>query len=161
MEEIVVSGVSLKKDVAQITLDHVPDIPGIAADIFARIAQANIIVDDIIQTEHQSGCATLSFTVDSGDLNAAKEVVDQASKNWPECKISYKNELAKVSAVGVGMRSHTGVANSMFTALAHAKININAITTSEIRISCLITREQGPQALRAVHQAFNLDTQPG
>ncbi len=160
MEEIVVSGVSLKKDVAQITLDHVPDTPGIAADIFARIAQANIIVDDIIQTEHQSGCATLSFTVDSSDLKTAQKVVDQASKNWPECKISYKNELAKVSAVGVGMRSHTGVANSMFTALAQAKININAITTSEIKISCLITRDQGPQALRAVHQAFNLDAKP-
>ena len=141
-------------------MDHVPDTPGIAADIFARIAQANIIVDDIIQTEHQTGCATLSFTVDSSDLKTAQKVVDQASKNWPESKISYNNELAKVSAVGVGMRSHTGVANSMFTALAQAKININAITTSEIKISCLITRDQGPKALRAVHQAFNLDAKP-
>jgi aspartate kinase len=75
MEEIVVSGVSLKKDVAQITMDHVPDTPGIAADIFARVAQANIIVDDIIQTEHESGCATLSFTVDSGELKAVQKVV--------------------------------------------------------------------------------------
>ena len=160
MEEIVVSGVSLKKDVAQITMDHVPDTPGIAADIFARVAQANIIVDDIIQTEHESGCATLSFTVDSGDLKTAEKVVEEVRAIWPGCKISYNTELAKVSAVGVGMRSHTGVAHSMFRALAQAKININAITTSEIKISCLISRDQGPQALRAIHKAFNLESAP-
>ncbi len=161
MEEIVVSGVSLKKDVAQITMDHVPDTPGIAADIFARVAKANITVDDIIQTEHESGCATLSFTVDSGELKTAQKVVDEMRANWPGCKISYDNELAKVSAVGVGMRSHTGVAHSMFRALAQAKININAITTSEIKISCLVGRDQGPQALRAIHKAFNLESAPG
>ncbi len=160
MEEIVISGVSLKKDVAQITMDHVPNTPGIAADIFSRVAKANIIVDDIIQTEHESGCATLSFTVDSGELKAAQKVVAEVKANWPGCKISYDNELAKVSAVGVGMRSHTGVAHSMFRALAQAKININAITTSEIKLSCLISRDQGPQALRAVHKAFNLESAP-
>ena len=160
MEEIVVSGVSLKKDVAQITIDHVPDTPGTAADLFARIAKANIIVDDIIQTEHESHCATLSFTVDLGELKAAQEVVTKMKENWPKCKISHNNELSKVSAVGVGMRSHTGVAHSMFSALAKAKININAITTSEIKISCLISRDQGPQALRAIHEAFNLGSAP-
>ena len=160
MEEIVVSGVSLKKDVAQITMDHVPDTPGIAADIFARVAKSNIIVDDIIQTEHESGCATLSFTVDSRELKTAQKVIDEVTANWAGCKISYNNELAKVSAVGVGMRSHTGVAHSMFRALAQAKININAITTSEIKISCLIGRDQGPQALRAIHKAFGLESEP-
>ncbi len=160
MEEIVVSGVSLKKDVAQITMDHIPDTPGIAADVFSRVAKSNIIVDDIIQTEHESGCATLSFTVDSGELKMAERVIDEVTANWPGCKISYNNELAKVSAVGVGMRSHTGVAHSMFSALAQAKININAITTSEIKISCLIGRDQGPQALRAIHKAFNLESSP-
>ncbi len=160
MEEIVVSGVSLKKDVAQVTMDHVPDTPGIAADLFARIAKANVIVDDIIQTEHESGCATLSFTVDLAELKAAQKVVDEIKASWSGCKISYNNELAKVSAVGVGMRSHTGVAHSMFSALAKAKININAITTSEIKISCLVSRDQGPQALRAIHEAFNLDAAP-
>lgn len=157
MEEIVVSGVSLKKDVAQITMDNVPDTPGIAADIFARIAQANVIVDDIIQTEHGTGGATLSFTVDSADLKTAQDVVAQPAANWSGCKISCDTELAKVSAVGVGMRSHTGVAHSMFRALAKAKININAITTSEIRISCLIARTQGAEALRVVHKAFGLE----
>ena len=157
MEEIVVSGVSLKRDVAQITMDHVPDTPGIAADIFARIAQANVIVDDIIQTEHGTGCATLSFTVDSVDLKTAQEVVAKPAASWPGCEISYNTDLAKVSAVGVGMRSHTGVAHTMFRALAEAKININAITTSEIRISCLIARDQGEEALRAIHKAFGLE----
>ena len=160
MEEIVVSGVSLKKDVAQITMDHIPDTPGIAADVFSRVAKSNIIVDDIIQTEHESGCATLSFTVDSRELKTAQKVIDEVTANWAGCKISYNNELAKVSAVGVGMRSHTGVAHSMFRALAQAKININAITTSEIKISCLIGRGQGPQALRAIHKAFGLESEP-
>ena len=161
MEEIVVSGVSLKKNVAQITMDHVPDTPGIAADIFARIAQANVIVDDIIQTEHGTGCATLSFTVDTADLKTAQEVVAKPAANWEGCEISCETELAKVSAVGVGMRSHTGVAHTMFRALAETKININAITTSEIRISCLISREQGPEAMRVVHQAFGLESKQG
>ena len=84
-------------------------------------------------------------------------MVAQPAANWPDCKISCDTELAKVSAVGVGMRSHTGVAHSMFRALAKAKININAITTSEIRISCLITRTQGAEALRVVHGAFGLE----
>ena len=161
MEEIVVSGVSLKKNVAQITMDHVPDTPGIAADIFARIAKANVIVDDIIQTEHGTGCATLSFTVDSADLKTAQEVAARPAADWEGCEISCETELAKVSAVGVGMRSHTGVAHTMFRALAEAKININAITTSEIRISCLISREQGPEAMRVVHKAFGLESKQG
>ena len=161
MEEIVVSGVSLKEDVAQITMDHVPDKPGIAADIFAQIAQANVIVDDIIQTEHSSGCATLSFTVDTADLKTAQEVVSKPASGWEACQISCNTQLAKVSAVGVGMRSHTGVAHTMFSALAKAKINIDAITTSEIRISCLISQEQGAQAMQVVHQAFGLDSEEG
>lgn len=161
MEEIVVSGVSLKKDVAQITMDHVPDTPGIAADIFSQIAKSNVVVDDIIQTEHGSGCATLSFTVDSADLKAAQDVVSKPASDWQGCRISCDTELAKVSAVGVGMRSHTGVAHTMFKALANAKININAITTSEIRISCLIKREQGEEAMRVVHEAFGLGSEEG
>jgi aspartate kinase len=161
MEEIVVSGVSLKKDVAQITMDHVPDTPGIAADIFAQIAQANVIVDDIIQTEHSSGCATLSFTVDSSDLKTAQEVVGKPASQWQGCQISCETDLAKVSAVGVGMRSHTGVAHTMFRALAKAEINIKAITTSEIRISCLISREQRVEAMRVVHGAFGLGSREG
>ena len=156
MEEIAVSGASLKKDIAQLTMDHVPDTPGVAAGVFARIAQGNVSVDDIIQTEHGDGCATLSFTIDLADLPAARQIVTEASADWPDCQITCNNDLAKVSAVGVGMRSHTGVAYNMFHALAEAKININAITTSEIRISCLINREQGPDALKVVHQAFGL-----
>ena len=159
MEEIVVSGVSLKKDVAQITIDHIPDTPGIAADIFAHVAQGKIIVDDIIQTEHASRCATLSFTIDANDLKAAQKIIREVSADWPKCKITYNNELAKVSAVGVGMRSHTGVAHNMFSALAKAKININAITTSEIKISCLIDREQGAKALRVIHESFGLESE--
>ena len=156
MEEITVSGASLKKDIAQLTMDHVPDTPGVAAGVFARIAKGNVSVNDIIQTEHGDGCATLSFTIDLADLPAARQIVTDAAADWSDCQISCNNNLAKVSAVGVGMRSHTGVAYNMFHALAEAKININAITTSEIRISCLINRDQGPEALKVVHRAFGL-----
>jgi aspartate kinase len=155
MEKISVSGAALKDKLAKITLQNVPDHPGVAARIFHTIADANIVVDDIIQTIAEDGAATISFTVDLGDLADARKVVAGLCETL-KCGAKFDDQLAKISVVGVGMRVHTGVAQRMFEALAKAGINIQNITTSEIRISCLINRDQGRQALRLVHDAFEL-----
>jgi aspartate kinase len=159
MERIVVSGAALKDKLARVTLRDVPDRPGVAAKIFHTIAIAHIVVDDIIQTVDESRRATVSFTVDLADLTDARKVVARICKEL-SCRAIFEDYLAKVSVVGVGMRVHTGVAERMFAALAKAGINIQNITTSEIKISCLIDRSQGPKALRLVHDAFKLGRKP-
>jgi aspartate kinase len=159
MERVVVSGVALKDKLARITLRNVPDIPGLAATIFQIIATHSIIVDDIIQTIADNKTATVAFTVDISELSDARKVVEHLALEL-ECDATFEDHLAKVSAVGMGMRIHTGVAERMFAALAAGKINIQNITTSEIKISVLIDRSQGPQALRLVHDAFDLGTAP-
>jgi aspartate kinase len=158
MEHIVVSGAALKKDLIRVTIKEVPDRPGVAARIFADIASANIVVDDIIQNVMDDNTANISFTVEHGDLHDIKPVCDKLIKELGGKSMpTYQPDLAKVSVVGVGMRTHTGVAQRMFKALADAKINIQNITTSEIKISCIISREDGPRALQIVHDAFELE----
>jgi aspartate kinase len=158
MEHIVVSGAALKKDLTRVTIKAVPDKPGIAAKIFGDIAAANIVVDDIIQTVSDDNTANVSFTVEHGDLQDIKPVVDRLCKEMgARTAPIYHGDLAKVSVVGVGMRTHTGVAQRMFKALADGKINIQNITTSEIKISCIIDKEQGAKALQIVHDAFELE----
>ncbi len=156
MEHIVVSGAALKKDITRVTLRGVPDRPGIAAKIFGEIAAANVVVDDIIQNVMDDNTANISFTVEHGDLNDLKPIVDKLVKEL-SVKATQTGDLAKVSVVGVGMRVHPGVAQRMFGALAKAGINIQNITTSEIKISCIINKEDGPKALQLVHDAFELD----
>jgi len=155
MERITVSGAALKSQVARVTLRNVPDHPGTAAKVFATIARHNVVVDDIIQTVTDSGTATVSFTVEPGEIADARKVVEKLSSQL-KCEATFEDHLAKVSVVGVGMRVHTGVAERMFATLAKAGINIQNITTSEIKISCLIDRDQGEKALRLVHDAFEL-----
>ena len=157
MERIVVSGAALKDKLARISLVKVPDKPGIAARIFHTLAKHKVVVDDIIQTTADDGTANISFTIDLPNLNEARAVVDQLCKTL-KCRPVVENHLAKVSVVGVGMRTHTGVAEKMFAALAAEGINIKNITTSEIKISCLIDRAQGRRALQLVHDAFELGT---
>jgi aspartate kinase len=158
MEHIVVSGCALKKDLIRVTVKAVPDRPGVAAKIFGDIAAANIVVDDIIQNVMDDNTANISFTVEHGDLADIKPVVDKLCRELgPKSQGIYHEDLAKVSVVGVGMRVHTGVAQRMFRTLADAKINIQNITTSEIKISCIINREDGARALQLVHDAFELD----
>ena len=157
MEHIVVSGAALKKDLTRVTVKNVPDRPGIAAKIFGDIASANIVVDDIIQNVMDDNTANISFTVEHGDLADIKPVVEKlTSELGAKTQATYHSDLAKVSVVGVGMRVHTGVAQRMFRALADAKVNIQNITTSEIKISCIINKEDGPKALQIVHDAFEL-----
>lgn len=157
MEHIVVSGVTLKKDMAQFLLQDLPNDPGIAAGVFASVAQAKVAVDDIIQTVGDKGKASISFTVEKSDLAECKLVCEKIAKQYGIPEVTTVNPVSKVSVIGVGMRSHTGVAETMFKSLANAKVNIHAITTSEIKISCLIEPEDGEKAVKAVHSVFDLD----
>jgi aspartate kinase len=157
MEHIVVSGAALKKELVRVTVKNVPDRPGVAAKIFGDIAAANIVVDDIIQTVSDDNTAHVTFTVEHGDMQDIKPVVETLIKDLGgKTMATFATDLAKVSVVGVGMRTHTGVARKMFKALADAKINIENITTSEIKISCIIKKDQGSAALQIVHDAFEL-----
>ena len=160
MERIAVRGAALKKQLARITLRNVPDRPGLAARIFHAIAQANIVVDDIIQIETSPKAATVAFTVDLPDLADAKAVCRRLRKRIPSMRAHYEDDLAKVSVVGVGMRVHTAVAERMFKAFAQGGVNIRNISTSEIKLSCIIDQRHGPKALRLVHHAFELGQSP-
>jgi aspartate kinase len=162
MEQEEVTGVALKTNLGRITLTGLPAGPGVHGRVFAAIAEGGVLVDDIIQSSSGSG-ATISFTVDHSDLVDIRPVLDRILGDLGQGSVSVDVGLCKVSAVGVGMRTHTGVASRMFRALAETTngagspgINIQTITTSEIKISCLLAKEDGEQALRAVHAAFGL-----
>jgi aspartate kinase len=157
MEEIAVRGATVKKDLARITLMGVPNKPSIAAQIFSRISKENIVVDDIIQNRMPDHTAELSFTVEQSDFRDAKTLAEQLMKELGGRGITVDDQVAKVSVVGIGMRSHTGVAAKMFETLAAANINIENISTSEIKISCIVKRSEADEALRKVHTAFDLD----
>jgi aspartate kinase len=157
MEGLVVSGATIQRDMAKIGLAGVDNVPGNAAKIFAHLARAKVVVHDIIQTELSSEKANVSFMVSISDLIAAKEAVE-GIKDEINCQdIFVREDIAEVSVVGVGMRSHYGVAEKMFQALAESKVNIDSITTSEIRISCAVDEDQAERALVAVCDAFELD----
>ena len=164
MEQILVSGAAIKRNLVRVTITNVPNRPGVEAAIFRDIAAATIIVDDIIQNvlDLDSGSvANISFTVEDGDLHDIRPVVDRLIKHFGGgATARYQSDLAKVSVVGVGMRSHTGVAHRMFEALSEAGINIQNITTSEIKISCIVSRQDGNKALQVVHDAFELEREP-
>lgn len=156
--QIIVRGAALKKDLARVELIGVPNRPGLASEIFSHVADRDIVVDDIIQVIHKGGdTADLSFTIETDNLQAAHLVIEELRREMPGMTSEVKTDLAKVSVVGVGMRTHTGVASRMFEALHQANINIDNISTSEIVISCVVNAEDGPRALRAVHAAFELD----
>ncbi|UCC99621.1 MAG: aspartate kinase [Phycisphaerales bacterium] len=157
MEGVVVSGATIQRDMAKIGLVGVDNIPGNAAKIFAHLAKAKVVVNDIIQTEISSEKANLSFMIAISDLDAAKEAAEQIKSEVNCQSIFVREDIAEVSVVGVGMRSHYGVAEKMFGALAEAKVNIDSITTSEIRISCAVDEDQAKRALEAVCVAFELD----
>jgi aspartate kinase len=157
MEGVVVSGATIQKDMAKLTLIGVGNVPGNAAKVFSRLAQAKVVVHDIIQTEVSPQKANLSFMVAISDLEAAKGVAEQLKAEVGCDSVFVREDIALVSAVGVGMRSQYGVAEKMFAALAEAKVNIDSITTSEIRISCAVDEDQSERALHAVCNVFELD----
>ncbi|MFA6321242.1 MAG: aspartate kinase [Candidatus Omnitrophota bacterium] len=156
MEDIVVSGVALNKEEAKITICDVPDKPGIAAKIFKDIAAEGINVDMIVQNVSRTGATDISFTVPGADLNKTIKVTREISKRVGAGDIKYDNDMAKVSIVGIGMKSHSGVAADMFEALAEKGINIEMISTSEIKISCVVKKKNGADAVRAIHDKFGL-----
>jgi aspartate kinase len=157
MERVVVSAVTMNKSDARITLRKVPDRPGIAAKIFNPVAEAGISVDMIIQNTRASGKTDLTFTVAKADYKTALEIQKRVAEDIGAEDVFGDDNIAKVSVTGVGMRSHPGVASRMFTALAREGINILMISTSEIRISCLIEQKYAELAVQTLHAEFGLD----
>jgi aspartate kinase len=168
MEQVVVSGVTVVRDEAKVTVEDLPDTAGVAARVFAPLAAHNIIVDMIVQNQAYDGTTDLTFTVPQGDR---KRAVDILRKEVPDLvgasadpvadnKIVFDDEICKVSVVGVGMRSHAGVALRMFELLAKEGINIQLISTSEIKISCVVARKYAELALRVLHDGFGLHLPP-
>lgn len=160
MEKVVVSGIAHDKNQAKITIVKVPDKPGIAAKLFRTIADSNIVVDMIVQNISSDGKATdISFTVPKTDAKKALDITEKLCKELGAEKVLLNEGIAKVSIVGVGMRTHSGVAAQMFEALANHGINIMAISTSEIKISCLIDAKYTELAVRVLHDTFKLGEQ--
>ncbi|MBN2567872.1 MAG: aspartate kinase [Deltaproteobacteria bacterium] len=157
MEKELVSGVTCDKDQAKITISHVPDQPGVAEKIFTPISDRNIIVDMIIQNASVEGYADLTFTVSRKDVDEVRNILDAVAKDIEAGNIDCDEKISKVSVIGLGMKSHSGVASRMFSALANEGINIMMISTSEIKISCVIKRKYTELAVRVLHDAFELD----
>jgi len=158
MEDIPVSGVALSKNDARVTITRVPDRPGIAVRLFRPVAEANIVVDMIIQNTSIDGSTDLTFTVPQGDLKKTLEIIGPVAREIGAQQVLSDKHIAKVSIVGVGMKNNSGVAARMFEALAGENINILMISTSEIKISCIIEDKYGELAVRVLHDAFDLGT---
>lgn len=156
MEKIDVSGVALQKDEAKVTICDVPDKPGIAAIIFRELGENNIVIDMIVQNVGRTGTTDVSFTVLNEDLAKTMKVSKKVAKEIGAGEVIKDENIAKISIVGIGMRSHSGIAARMFKALASRKINIEMISTSEIKISCVIGKRFAEPALKALHDEFDL-----
>jgi aspartate kinase len=159
MEQLVVSAVTHHKDEARITLRGVPDQPGVAAKIFSPVADAGIVVDMIIQNTRASGKTDLTFTVPKADFKKAMTIQKKVAAKIGAKEVLGDTDIAKVSVVGVGMKNHSGVASVMFNTLARENINIMMISTSEIRISCIVEEKYTELAVRVLHTAFGLDAE--
>lgn len=160
MEDVAISGIALDKNQVKIVISDIPDRPGTAAKIFEALADEGVLVDMIVQNLGKKGRANLTFTVPAEDAYRAETAVKNLNAEFPDAQISTYDRIAKVSAVGVGMRSHTGVAGKLFGALANQKINIQMISTSEIKISVVIGIDDGEEAVRVLHQVFGLEGHP-
>ena len=163
MERVVVRGVSLEKNQAKVTLVGVADRPGVAAQLFSGIAKAGINVDMIVQNialpsqgKKAKAQTDITFTVPKEELNKVRRYLDPFRKAGGAREILFKEGVAKLSVVGIGMRSHSGVAAQLFRALASARVNIQMISTSEIKITVVVDEEAGPKAVRAAHREFRL-----
>lgn len=158
MERLVVSGVTCDKSQARVTMKRVPDQPGVAAKIFTPLADAGVVVDMIIQTSPSEGRNDITFTVTRLDFAKTMEVCKQVAQELGAEGVNGKDNIAKVSVIGVGMKNHSGVASKMFSTLAAENINIRLISTSEIRISCVVDEKYAELAVRVLHNAFDLDS---
>ena len=158
MESAVVSGITLDRNEARITLKKVPDEPGISAKIFGALAEAEIMVDMIIQNTNSDGETDLTFTVTQDDFERAMDISNQVAKAVNASEVLSSTDIVKVSVIGLGMKTNSGVAATMFETLAKENINIRLISTSEIRISCVIQAKYAELAVRALHTIFGLDS---
>jgi len=161
MEDVVVSGVAYDPKQAKITLRSLSDRPGVAGKIFGSLAEEGINVDMIIQSAPESGKNDISFTVARGDAKRATKILGDISASLKAEQVVVDDQVVKVSIVGVGMRSHPGVAAKLFQSLADAGVNIDMISTSEIKVACMVRESDGPRAVRVVHKAFGLDKPRG
>ena len=157
MERFAVSGIVLNEKEAKVTIKQVEDKPGTAGFIFTKLAEANINVDMIIQSSSEHGKNDITFTVEEKDLEQVKGVMGKVKERLGAQEVVYDADMAKVSLVGAGMQSHPGVAARMFSALGKKGINIDLISTSEIKISCVVKKDKGSEAIRAIHQEFELE----
>jgi len=157
MERFVVSGITLDEEEAKVTIKKVPDEPGTAGFIFTQLAEASINVDMIIQSSTKQGKNDISFTIKEESLQDTRRVMEKIGKKLEIEEIIYDSDMAKVSLIGAGMQSHPGVAARMFTCIGKKKMNIDMISTSEIKISCVVRKNEGKKAVRAIHQEFELD----
>ncbi len=160
MEQPVVAGIAFNRDEAKLTVRGVPDIPGAASKLLAPIGEANVEVDVIVQNVAADGTTDLTFTVHRNDMDKAASILREVAESLQAKEVTFDDKIAKVSIVGVGMRSHAGVASLMFNTLASEGINIQMITTSEIKISVIIEERYLELAVRSLHSAFDLDKEP-
>ena len=160
MEKVLVAGVAFNKNEARITIRKVPDRPGIAARIFEPVFKAGIVVDMIVQNTSEEGITDLTFTVSKPDFYKTMKLVSGVAEDIGAEKVLGDEDIAKVSIIGVGMRTHAGVAQKMFGALSKENINIMMISTSEIKVSCVIEEKYTELAVRVLHEAFELEEEP-
>jgi aspartate kinase len=156
MEKVLVSGLAHNKNEARVTIKKVPDRPGIASQIFEPVFQSGIVVDMIVQNTSEDGFTDLTFTVPKSDFYKTMKLVGKVAEKIGAERVLGDEDIAKVSIIGVGMRSHAGVAQKMFAALAKENINIIMISTSEIKVSCVIEEKYTELAVRVLHEAFGL-----
>jgi len=157
MEGVLISGVALDTDEVKVTLERVPDRPGVAATVFKAIAGEEISIDMIVQNISHAGATDLSYTAPRSDLPRLQGLMERLVKEVGADRFTIDDDIAKVSLVGAGMKSHPGVAADMFDALAGESINMEMISTSPIRISCVIRRADGERAVQVIHDRFHLD----
>jgi aspartate kinase len=156
MEDIVVSEIQLDAAQSRVTISNLPDVPGVAAQIFEAVAEGGVLVDMIVQNTSRRGRANLSFTVPRKDLDPCLLLGREVLEQWPEAVLSFDRDMAKLTVMGIGLRTHTGVGEKMFRVLAEAGINVQLINTSEIRISAVVAPEHGQRALGSLLAEFGL-----
>jgi aspartate kinase len=159
MEQVVVRGVSVERNQAKVTVAHVPDKPGCAARLFTTLADAHVMVDVIVQNVSESGSTDISFTMNRDELDKIGDLVDRVAAEIGAGKVTKQGGIAKLSVVGIGMRTHSGVAAKLFEALAKGGINIQMISTSEIKIAVILDEEKIADAAKLAHTAFGLDAE--
>ena len=159
MEQPLIAGIAYNRDEAKLTIRGVPDQPGVASTIFGQISDAHVNVDMIIQNVAQDGTTDLTFTVNRSEYTHARSILEKISAELKAREVVGDDQLAKISIVGVGMRSHAGIASTMFEAMATEGINIELISTSEIKISIGVADRYVELAVRALHKAFGLEVE--